>query len=296
MEVLSVKLRCQPWSPSPWSQRPEWPAEVSAELETKEVHSWQWRCRASTSLYLLHHVKFGENVHQQSNLSAGVLLPNPDSSRLRKIEKKKKSRIKKDVEKETVVPWDFQGLGTAFLQIVRTWTIVEAKSRQRQRGQMGSWWCEVRMSVVRGLEEKATWFWWLPLSKFCRALSATEAAPSPWEENAHGCSPGGLGAKNLPANQKTWVWSLCQEDSPGEEMETQSSTRLGKSHGQRNLADCSPWGHKQLDTTEQLSMGGLGPELRGGTPAHFYYWCHLRETGTFERRNASLPEGILQIV
>lgn len=91
MEVLSVKLRCQPWSPSPWSQRPEWPAEVSAELETKEVHSWQWRCRASTSLYLLHHVKFGENVHQQSNLSAGVLLPNPDSSRLRKIEKKKKN-------------------------------------------------------------------------------------------------------------------------------------------------------------------------------------------------------------
>lgn len=55
-------------------------------------------------MYLLHHVKFGENVHQQNNLSAGVLLPNPDSSRLRKIEKKKKSRIKKDVEKETVVP------------------------------------------------------------------------------------------------------------------------------------------------------------------------------------------------
>ena len=24
----------------------------------------------------------------------------------------------------------------------------------------------------------------------------------------------------------------------------------GKSHGQRNLADCSPWGHKELDMTE----------------------------------------------
>ena len=139
--------------------------------------------------------------------------------------KKKKSRIKKDVEKETVVPWDFQGLGTAFLQMVRTWTIVETKSRQRQRGQVGSWWCGVRMSVVRGLEEKATWFWWLyHWVDFAELYLPLKQHPSPWEENAHGCSPGGLGAKNLPANQKTWVWSLCWEDSPGEEMETQSST------------------------------------------------------------------------
>ena len=27
----------------------------------------------------------------------------------------------------------------------------------------------------------------------------------------------------------------------------------GKSHGQRSLAECSPWGHKELDTTERLS-------------------------------------------
>ena len=26
----------------------------------------------------------------------------------------------------------------------------------------------------------------------------------------------------------------------------------GKSHGQRNLVAYSPWGHKELDTTEQL--------------------------------------------
>ena len=26
----------------------------------------------------------------------------------------------------------------------------------------------------------------------------------------------------------------------------------GKSHGQRSLVGCSPWGHKELDTTEQL--------------------------------------------
>ena len=27
----------------------------------------------------------------------------------------------------------------------------------------------------------------------------------------------------------------------------------GESHGQRNLADYSPWGHEESDTTEQLS-------------------------------------------
>ena len=28
---------------------------------------------------------------------------------------------------------------------------------------------------------------------------------------------------------------------------------LGGSEGQRSLACCSPWGHKELETTEQLS-------------------------------------------
>ena len=28
----------------------------------------------------------------------------------------------------------------------------------------------------------------------------------------------------------------------------------GESHGQRSLSGCSPWGHKELDTTERLSL------------------------------------------
>ena len=28
----------------------------------------------------------------------------------------------------------------------------------------------------------------------------------------------------------------------------------GKFHGQRSLAGCSPWGHKESDATERLSM------------------------------------------
>ena len=35
-------------------------------------------------------------------------------------------------------------------------------------------------------------------------------------------------------------------------MATQSSTVAWKSHGQRNLVGCSPWGREELDTTERL--------------------------------------------
>ena len=33
---------------------------------------------------------------------------------------------------------------------------------------------------------------------------------------------------------------------------THSSTLAGKSHGRRSLVGCSPWGHKESDTTERL--------------------------------------------
>ena len=33
-------------------------------------------------------------------------------------------------------------------------------------------------------------------------------------------------------------------------MAPHSSTLAGKSHGRRSLVGCSPWGHKELDTTE----------------------------------------------
>ena len=48
----------------------------------------------------------------------------------------------------------------------------------------------------------------------------------------------------------TWVWSLGQEEPPEEEAVAHSSILAGKSHGQRSLVGYSPWGHKELDTTE----------------------------------------------
>ena len=53
-----------------------------------------------------------------------------------------------------------------------------------------------------------------------------------------------------------WVQSLGWEDPLEEEMATHSSILPGKSHGEKSLAGYSPWGHKDLHTTEH-GQGGL---------------------------------------
>ena len=47
-----------------------------------------------------------------------------------------------------------------------------------------------------------------------------------------------------------WVQSLGQEDLLEEGMTTHFSILAGESHGQRSLVGYSPWGRKELDTTE----------------------------------------------
>ena len=64
--------------------------------------------------------------------------------------------------------------------------------------------------------------------------------------------------KNPPANAGD-AGSICGSDSwvgkiPQREMATHSSILPGESHGPRSLAGYSPWGCKELDMTEQLSM------------------------------------------
>ena len=59
-------------------------------------------------------------------------------------------------------------------------------------------------------------------------------------------------AKYLPTMQETQIQSLGWEDLE-KEMASHSSILPGKSYGRRkNLVGYSPWGHKELDTTEQL--------------------------------------------
>ena len=59
-----------------------------------------------------------------------------------------------------------------------------------------------------------------------------------------------LTVKYLSAMQETRVRSLGQEDPLEKGMATHSSILDGKSHEQRSLADYSPWGHNESDTTE----------------------------------------------
>ena len=55
----------------------------------------------------------------------------------------------------------------------------------------------------------------------------------------------------MQETQETWVQSLGQEDPLEEEMTTHNPVFLpGESHGQRSLVGYSPWGHKELDTTD----------------------------------------------
>ena len=57
--------------------------------------------------------------------------------------------------------------------------------------------------------------------------------------------------KNLPAVQETQVQPLGWEDPLQKEM---VAHLLGKSHEQRSLVSCNPWGRKELDTTERLTL------------------------------------------
>ena len=60
--------------------------------------------------------------------------------------------------------------------------------------------------------------------------------------------------KNLPATQETWIQSLGWEDPLEEGMATHSNILAWRKnpHGLRNLVGYSPWGRKELDTTERL--------------------------------------------
>ena len=59
--------------------------------------------------------------------------------------------------------------------------------------------------------------------------------------------------KRLPTMPETWVRSLGWEDPLEKEMATHSSTLAWKIPWmRRSLVGYSPWGRKELDTTERL--------------------------------------------
>ena len=54
--------------------------------------------------------------------------------------------------------------------------------------------------------------------------------------------------------QETWVWSLSQEDPLEKEMTTCSSIPPWEIPWAEKPDGYSPWGRKQSDTTEQLTL------------------------------------------
>ena len=58
---------------------------------------------------------------------------------------------------------------------------------------------------------------------------------------------------SLPTMQETQVQSLGQEDPLEKEMATHSSILAWKIPWKRSLVGYTPWGCKELDTTERLT-------------------------------------------
>ena len=67
--------------------------------------------------------------------------------------------------------------------------------------------------------------------------------------------------KNLPVIWETQVRSLSQEDTLEKGMQPTPVFLPGESHRQRSLMGYSPWGHKELDTTEQLTHTCISVEV-----------------------------------
>ena len=62
---------------------------------------------------------------------------------------------------------------------------------------------------------------------------------------------------------ETQVQPLGQEDPLEKGMATKAIFLSGDFHGQRNLVGCSPWGHKELDTTDRLLLSLLHHVMQG---------------------------------
>ena len=71
--------------------------------------------------------------------------------------------------------------------------------------------------------------------------------------------------KKLPAIQETWVRPLGWKDPLEKGMASHSSILPGEFHGQRSLVGYSPWGLKESDMTEKLTLNTTSKDFTGGT-------------------------------
>ena len=89
--------------------------------------------------------------------------------------------------------------------------------------------------------------------------------------------------KNLPAMQETCVPSLSRDDPLERKWQPTPVFLPGEFHGQRSLVGYSPWGHKELDVTEQLTLSQSAAELEN------HCLCSLMPSGLWEPAAAASP-------
>ena len=76
--------------------------------------------------------------------------------------------------------------------------------------------------------------------------------------------------KNLPTVWETQVQTLGREDPWRREWMPTPVFLPGKSHGLKSLTGYSPWGHKESDTTEQLTHTHAHHERTGLQSAVYF--------------------------
>ena len=83
-----------------------------------------------------------------------------------------------------------------------------------------------------------------------------------------------IAIKNPPAVQETPARFLGQEDPWRRKWLPTPIVLPGEFHGQRSMAGYSPWGHKELDVAEQLTL------------SFFVTWCFRNIPPLDKIRNA----------
>ena len=76
--------------------------------------------------------------------------------------------------------------------------------------------------------------------------------------------PGSSDGKESATVQEIWVRALVGKILWRRKWQPTPVFLPGESHGQRSLVGYSPGGHKELDTTEQLTQGGKGEKNKLG--------------------------------
>ena len=96
--------------------------------------------------------------------------------------------------------------------------------------------------------------WWATVHGVTRVGHNLATKPPPLEIS----SPGGSDGKESARNAGDLALITNLGGSPGEENGNPLQySCLENPHGQRSLVGCSPWGCKELDTTDQLSTAQL---------------------------------------